>query len=184
MIRPRRIRDTFVTARSYILGMKTMGIAAAALLAASALTFGQSMMKSAAGAGGTGSMMRSAMETADPNVGAAFRAAPSTGRKILYTDLAAAEALAAKGPTVLFFAADWCPYCQADLKDINAQGSRLGAITIVVVDYDKERQLEKMYGVTVQDTFVQIDSAGARLAAWNSGGVDGILARTKRTGTD
>jgi hypothetical protein len=35
---------------------------------------------------------------------------------------------------VLLFAADWCPYCQADLKDINANGSRLGGVTIVVVD--------------------------------------------------
>jgi thiol-disulfide isomerase/thioredoxin len=164
--------------------MRTTGIAAAALLLAAALTFGQSMMKSAAGSGGTGSMMLSSTATADPKVGAALRAATSTGRKILYTDLAAVEALAAKGPTVLFFAADWCPYCQADLKDINANGSRLGAITIVVADYDKERELEKNYGVTAQDTFVQIDPTGARLAAWNGGGVDGILARVKKAAAD
>jgi hypothetical protein len=55
----------------------------------------------------------------------------------------------------------------------------LGNITIVVVDYDKERELERTYGVTVQDTFVQISAEGARLAAWNSGGVDGILTRVK-----
>ena len=100
---------------------------------------------------------------------------------MIYTDLEAAKALAAKGPTVLFFAADWCPYCQADLRDINANGSRLGNITIVVVDYDKERRAgEGTYGVTVQDTFVQIDAEGAKLGAWNGGGVDGILARVKR----
>jgi len=81
---------------------------------------------------------------------------------------------------VLLFAADWCPYCQADLKDINANGSRLGDVTIVVVDYDKERELEKLYAVTAQDTFVQIDSRGARLVAWNGGGVDGILSHVKR----
>jgi len=166
-------------AGSYIQFMKTTGIALLLVLAGS-LAFGQSMMmKSASGAGGTGSMM-SATAMADPKVGAGLRAAPSTGRKTPYTDLAAAEALAATAPTVLFFAADWCPYCQADLKDINANGSRLGTITIVVVDYDKERALEKTYGVTVQDTFVQIDASGARLAAWNGGGVDGILSRVKR----
>ena len=49
-----------------------------------------------------------------------------------------------------------------------------------MVDYDKERKLEKTYAVTVQDTFVQIDAAGTRLTAWNSGGVDGILAHVKR----
>ncbi len=164
--------------------MKTTGIAAALLLAG-ALAFSQSMMmKSAAGAGGTCSMMLTNTGMADPKVGAALRAASSTGRKVLYTDLAAAKALAADGPTVLFFAADWCPYCQADLKDLNANGSRLGGITVVVVDYDKERQLEKTSGVTVQDTFVQIDAAGTRLAAWNGGGVDGILARVKRASAD
>jgi thiol-disulfide isomerase/thioredoxin len=164
--------------------MKATGIAAALVLAATLVSGQSMMMKSAAGSGGTGSMMQSNTAMADPKVGAELRAAPSSGRKILFTDLAAAEALAAKGPTVLFFAADWCPYCQADLKDINANGSRLGSITIVVLDYDRERALEKSYGVTVQDTFVQIDSTGARLAAWNSGGVDGILARVKQAGTD
>jgi thiol-disulfide isomerase/thioredoxin len=99
---------------------------------------------------------------------------------VIYTDIEAAKALAAKGPTVLMFAADWCPYCQADLREINANGSRLGDITIVVVDYDKERELERTYGVTVQDTFVQVDSKGDKLTAWNSGGVDGILAHVKR----
>jgi thiol-disulfide isomerase/thioredoxin len=194
VIRAAPKRDTFVTARSYILAMKTTALAAAVLLASS-LAFGQSMMKSSTGSGGTGSMMKSGAAsggtgsmtltntpTADPAVGAELRAAPSTGHKVLYTDLAAAKALAAKGPTVLFFAADWCPYCQADLKDINANGRKLKDITIVVVDYDKERELERTYGVTVQDTFVQIDGSGARLSAWNSGGVDGILARTQRAG--
>jgi thiol-disulfide isomerase/thioredoxin len=220
-----RVRDTFVTGRSYILAMKTMAITIAVLFASASgpLAFGQTMMQGSGGSssggtgtmmeantgsGGTGTMMQantgsadangmmqaapgsggasttmmSSKPMADPKVGAELRAAPGTGRKIIYSTLAAAEALAAKAPTVLFFAADWCPYCQADLKDINAHGERLGDIAIVVVDYDKERQLEKMYGVTVQDTFVQIDSMGAKLAAWNSGGVDGILARTKREG--
>ncbi len=164
--------------------MKSTAIAAA-LLVAGVLAFGQSMMmKSGTGSGGTGSMMLSNTAMADPKVGAALRSAPSTGRKVPYTSLEAAEALAVKAPTVLFFAADWCPYCQADFKDINANGSRLGSITIVVVDYDKERELETTYGVTVQDTFVQVDPNGMRLAAWNGGGVDGILARVKRTGTD
>jgi len=156
-----------------------MTLAAAALVICT-VAFGQSMMKSSTGTGGTGSMMLSSTATADPKVGGELRYAKSTGNKVIYTDLDAAKALAAKAPTILFFAADWCPYCQADLKDINADGSRLGNVTIVVVDYDKERKLERTYGVTVQDTFVQIDAAGTRLAAWNGGGVDGILARVKR----
>jgi thiol-disulfide isomerase/thioredoxin len=115
----------------------------------------------------------------DPKVGAALRAATSTGRKVIYTTIEAAEVLAAKGPTVLLFAADWCPICQADLKDINANGSRLGKITVVVADFDKERELERTYGVVVQHTYVQIDAKGNKMSAWNGGGVDGILGHLK-----
>jgi thiol-disulfide isomerase/thioredoxin len=117
---------------------------------------------------------------ADPMVGSQLRMAMSTGMKSSYSSLAAAEGLAMKGPTVLFFAADWCPSCQADLKDINANGSRLGAVNVVVVDYDKSADLKARYGVTVQDSFVQIDAMGARLAIWNGGGVDGILRNVKQ----
>jgi thioredoxin 1 len=145
------------------------------LLAASGAAVGQSMMSTSSGSTDASSMMSSA--TADPKVGAELRAARSTGKKVIFTDMAAAQALAAKGPVVLFFAADWCPYCQADLTDINANGSRLKDITVVVLDYDKERAVKKQFGVTVQDTFVQIDAQGKKLAAWNGGGVDGILQR-------
>ena len=88
--------------------------------------FGQSMMKTLTATGGTGSMMSSNTLTADPKVGSRAAHGEEHGNKVIFTDLEAAEALAAKAPTVLFFAADWCPYCQADLKDINANGSRLG----------------------------------------------------------
>ena len=112
---------------------------------------------------------------ADPMMGSQLRMAKSSGMKVIFKDLMSAERLAKKNPTVLFFAADWCPYCQADLKDINANGSRLGKVNVVVVDYDKSADLKTKYGVTVQDTFVQIDAKGTKLAIWNGGGVDGIL---------
>ncbi|HTP60111.1 MAG TPA: redoxin domain-containing protein [Spirochaetia bacterium] len=168
------------------------------LLVAAAVSFGQSMMSSGnsngtgAGAtsmmsangddgdkaGGSTTMMSAKPMTADPAVGNKLRSAPSTGTKVIFTTLEAAEALAARQPTVLFFAADWCPYCQADLKDINANGSRLGNVAIVVANYDTEKKLKAQYGITVQDTFVQIDSSGAIKAIWRSGGggVDGILS--------
>jgi thiol-disulfide isomerase/thioredoxin len=112
---------------------------------------------------------------ADPVVVSQLRMAKSSGMKVIFKNLAAAEALAKNSPTVLFFAADWCPDCQADLRDINANGSRLGKVTVVVVDYDKSAELKAKYGIAVQDSYVQIDSKGARLAIWNGGGVDGIL---------
>jgi thiol-disulfide isomerase/thioredoxin len=156
-----------------------LALLVAASMWISTFAFGQSMMKSADTAGDTNSMMSSNSMAADPKVGSQLRTAMSTGHKVFFTNLEDAKKLALKVPTVLFFTADWCPYCQADLKDINANGARLGDITIVVVNYDKERELESTYAVTVQDTFVQIDSKGARLVAWNGGGVDGILSRVK-----
>ncbi len=115
---------------------------------------------------------------ADTRMGMELRMAPSTGMKVAYKDLMSTQKLAAKNPTVLFFAADWCPNCQADLKDINANGSRLGSINVVVVDYDKNVDLRKKYGVTAQDTFVQIGPMGEKLAIWNGGGVQGIVDKT------
>ncbi len=132
----------------------------------------------------SGSMMASDMsydtlkregKLADPMMGSQLRMAPSTGMKVAYTSEMSAEDLAAQNPTVLFFAADWCPACQADLKDINANGSRLGKINVVVINYDKSSALKAKYGIIAQDTFVQIDKMGSKLAIWNGGGVDGIL---------
>ena len=116
---------------------------------------------------------------ADTKMGMQLRSAASSGMKVMYSGLMAAEGLAAKDPTVLFFSADWCPYCQADLKDINANGARLGKTNVVVVDYDKSTDLRKKYGVTQQDTYVQIGGMGEKIAIWNGGGVDGILKNIK-----
>ncbi len=158
--------------------MIRIAVLTCAALLAGTVSFAQSMMGTSSSSTTAGSMTAPAM--ADPKVGAELRAAMSTGHKVIFTDMAAAQALAAKGPVVLFFAADWCPYCQADLKDINANGATLKDITIVVLDYDKERAVKKQFGVTVQDTFVQIDAKGTKLAAWNGGGVAGILQHVVR----
>jgi thioredoxin 1 len=158
--------------------MKRIAVLICASLLAGTLSFAQSMMSTGTASSTAGSMTSPA--AADPKVGAELRVAKSTGHKVIFTDLAAAQALAAKGPVVLFFAADWCPFCQADLKEINADGATLKDISIVVLDYDKEKAVKKQFGVTVQDTFVQIDGKGAKLAAWNGGGVAGILQHVVR----
>jgi len=126
-------------------------------------------------------MMQNNTMTADPQVGHMLRYAASAAHKVIFTDLKSAEAYAEKGPTVLFFAADWCPYCQADLRDINQNGAQLDSdITIVVVDYDKAKDLEAKYGVTAQDTYVQINPMGSKVTIWNGGGVDVINKRVVR----
>lgn len=102
------------------------------------------------------------------------------GGKISFTDMDTARALAAKGPVVLFFYADWCPTCQIAMKNIDENGKKLGVITVVVVNYDKAHDLRGKYLVSYQHTFVQIDEHGNKLAIWNGGGVDGILKNTIR----
>ncbi len=173
--------------------MKFPAIAILAL-AAIAATAGAQSMKGSAAMTGSGSDMSPAGDAssmmaddmgyeslkksnmlADTKMGMQLRVAKSSGMKTQFKDLMSAEALAAKAPTVLFFAADWCPSCQSDLKDINANGKRLGKVNVVVVDYDKSAELKTKYGITAQDSFVQIGSMGEKLAVWNGGGVDGIL---------
>jgi thiol-disulfide isomerase/thioredoxin len=136
------------------------------------------MMSTNNSKGSATTMMSANPMKADPAMGNELRFAPSSGMKVIFTTLEAAEALATKHPTVLFFAADWCPYCQADLKDINPNGKRLGDVTILVANYDTATELKAKYGITVQNTFVQIDPAGVQRAIWNGGGegVDGILS--------
>ena len=69
------------------------------------------------------------------------------------------------GNVVIFFNADWCPTCQATLRDIN---SKLGEIpsdlTILSANYDEELSLRQKYGVTLQHTFVKVDKDGNELA--------------------
>lgn len=151
---------------------KTLAAMVAIALALSANLFAQDKMMSATGQGGVDAMMSA------PASGGAD--SMMSGRKVLFSTLNEAQALAAKGPTVLMFSADWCPICRADLKDMDAQGARLGDITVVVVDYDKETDLKTRYGVTYQHTYVQIDAKGRKLGVWSGGGVDGILSHVDR----
>jgi thiol-disulfide isomerase/thioredoxin len=152
-------------------------------LGAVALSFGQSMMSTNNSNGNSTTMMSANPMKADPMMGSQLRFAKSTGTKVIFTTLEAAEALAAKQPTVVFLAADWYPYCQADLKDINANGNQLGDVAVVVANYDTATELKAKYRITVQDTFVQIDASGMEKAIWRGGGagVDDIVSHIVRS---
>jgi len=155
--------------------MKRIVIFLLIALAAATGATARGRMETASTAKDTGAMMSAqAKDESSP------RFAKSTGKKVIFSNLAAAQALAEKGPTVLFFAADWCPTCRVALNDINANGARMNQITVVVVDYDKAADLKAKYGVTSQHTYVQIDARGGKLAIWNGGGVDDIVKNVKR----
>ena len=169
---------------SFLFFAALIGSGAQAMKPAGAMT-GPSAMTGPNGGSGAGAMTGPSAMTgpngpggAGSNPGAMMMA--RTGVTLPYTDLASAIALTAKGPVVLFFAADWCPTCQASLRDFETNGARLGNINLVIVDYDKSVDLKRRYGVTVQHTFVSIDNSGKRTGIWNGGGVDGILAKVRR----
>ncbi|MEZ4104173.1 MAG: thioredoxin family protein [Candidatus Paceibacterota bacterium] len=85
-------------------------------------------------------------------------------------------ALANEGDVVLFFHASWCPSCRAADKSIKETGVPDG-LTILKLDYDKETELKKKYGVTTQHTFIQVDADGNLIKKWSgASNVDAIVA--------
>lgn len=73
--------------------------------------------------------------------------------------------------TVLFFHAPWCPECRAFDKAItNADLS--DGLQILKVDYDSSTELRQKYGVTLQSTFVSVDSQGNEVSTWVGYGKD------------
>lgn len=77
-------------------------------------------------------------------------------------------ARAESGDVVLFFHASWCPYCRALDTDIEKNLNNIPEnVSILKVDYDKEADLKKKYGVTYQHTFVQVDKDGNMIKKWS-----------------
>lgn len=88
-------------------------------------------------------------------------------------------ALAAERPTVVYFHAEWCPTCQATMTSFAARWPEVrDGLVLVIADYDRETALKARYGVTYQNTFVQVDAVGERLQSWNGGGIAALNTRT------
>lgn len=88
-------------------------------------------------------------------------------------------AMAENGDVVLFFHASWCPSCRGLDTNINNNLSAIPSdTTILKLDYDKETELKKKYGVTYQHTLVQVDANGDMIKKWSGGGtLDALLAQ-------
>lgn len=98
---------------------------------------------------------------------------------IEYQNLEQAKMVAAEAPTVLFFFASWCPTCRSAREEFNERQDEFKNINIILVDYDNSTDLKKMYGITYQHTFVQIDENGDTLVKWNGGATDKLLSTVK-----
>ena len=108
-------------------------------------------------------------------------AAPSgPGSYVTLADYDADKAAYASTDVVLFFNAAWCSTCKVVRDNIEANLAAIPSdLTIVVVDFDTANDLRQKYGVTVQHTFVQVDSDGNELAKWSgSVTVDEIAQNT------
>ena len=80
-----------------------------------------------------------------------------------YTPAALAAAQKAGAPLVLHFHASWCPTCRAQDKAFEAlKADPALNVTLVEVDYDQEKALEKQMHVTAQSTLVVFHGATER----------------------
>jgi thiol:disulfide interchange protein len=73
-----------------------------------------------------------------------------------YTANALQQAQAAGKPVAVHFHADWCPTCKAQEKAFNGlRGDpQLKGITLLVANYDNERELKKAMNVRSQSVVV------------------------------
>ena len=158
-------------------GIVVGGIAviAAAVIAAIALGGGEPMADSANPDATTSQSPMPEPTTSPPGPSPTGEPAPTAGAYVNYVDTAIADA---EGRILLFFHASWCPQCRAIESDILADGVPDG-VTIVKVDYDGRQDLRQQYGVTLQTTFVEVDSSGAALqshVAYDEPSLDAVIA--------
>lgn len=92
-----------------------------------------------------------------------------------FESLEQVQALAAKGPAIVWFHAEWCPVCHHTMTNFRARWHEVQpGITLVIADYDAEAELKARYGITYQNTFLQIAADGSKLAVWNGGGIEAL----------
>ena len=92
----------------------------------------------------------------------------SAGSFISYETYQADQDVYSDTKVVLFFNARWCSTCRKAVGNIESDLNNIPSnLTIVTVDFDDSRDLRQEYGVTLQHTFVQIDSNGSELAKWS-----------------
>lgn len=66
------------------------------------------------------------------------------------------KAVAAGGPVIVQFHADWCPTCkaQAPLVKQELAEPKMKAVTFFIANFDTEKDLKKALKVSTQSTFV------------------------------
>lgn len=81
---------------------------------------------------------------------------------------------------VLFFYAPWCGTCSVLDDELIKESQRLDpGITILKVEYDKDRVMKQKYGIVTQHTLVLVDQDGKELMKWVGGGTKELNDRLK-----
>jgi len=74
-----------------------------------------------------------------------------------YTAAALAEAQKTNRPVAIHFHADWCPTCRAQEQVLNTLKLEPGLdLTVLVANYDAEKDLKKRFNVRAQSTLVML----------------------------
>lgn len=97
----------------------------------------------------------------------------ATGRYQGYSEAAVADAN--YQTTIVFFYAPWCPECRA-FKQAIESGPLPDGVQVLETDFDKSTELKEKYGVTLQSTFVRVNTAGELQKKWSGYGQDKSLA--------
>lgn len=100
-------------------------------------------------------------------------ATAATGRYQEYSEAAVADAN--YQTTVVFFYAPWCPECRA-FKQAIESGPLPDGVQILETDFDSSSELKEKYGVTLQSTFVRVNTSGDLQKKWVGYGQDKSLA--------
>lgn len=97
---------------------------------------------------------------------------------VAFESLEQVKALAAERPTIVYFHAEWCPTCKATMVQFRARWPEVQpGIVLVLADFDKHTELKSLYGVTYQNTYVQVTAEGEKLQIWNGGGIEALNTR-------
>jgi len=97
-----------------------------------------------------------------------------------YSAAALAEAQKADKPVVLHFRADWCPTCRAQDKVLASLKTEPGLdLTVLAVNYDTEKDLNKRFGIRAQSTFVVLHGQKERGRSVGDITADGLRTALK-----
>lgn len=102
----------------------------------------------------------------------------TTSQNGQYVEYDEAKLANSKDANYLFFHAPWCSQCRAVEASIHAGGKIPEGVIIYKLDYDSNQELRKKYGVTLQTTFVKVDSQGNfidKYVAYDSPSIDSVV---------